>query len=114
MSIESDVFKARLLSMQAEIVGLSEMVEDSAKTVDLDQNRLGRLSRMDAMQGQAMAAAAASRQQGHLKSIKYALLRIKQGSFGDCLKCAKPIALGRLEADPTVSYCIKCAQSRES
>lgn len=113
MSIDLEFFKAQLLSMQAEILGMSDMIEGSAKTVELDQNRVGRLSRMDAMQGQAMAKASAERQQEKLKLINRALARVENGSFGRCLECDEFIAIPRLEIDPTASHCIECAQSLE-
>ena len=113
MSIDLEHFKDRLLAIQAEIMGLNEMTLGAAKTVELDQNRVGRLSRMDAMQGQAMARASADRQQQQLKSIKLALTRIEKGSFGRCLECDEAIATARLEVDPTNNYCIECAQSLE-
>ncbi len=113
MSIDLDHFKTRLLDIQAEIMGINDMIQGSAKTVELDQNRVGRLSRMDAMQGQAMAKASAERQQEKIKSISQALLRIKNGSFGYCLDCDELIAIPRLEIDPTVNYCIDCAQLLE-
>ena len=105
MSIDLEFFKAQLLSMQAEILGMSDMIEGSAKTVELDQNRVGRLSRMDAMQGQAMAKASAERQQEKLKLINRALARVENGSFGRCLECDEFIAIPRLEIDPTASHC---------
>ena len=113
MSIDLEFFKAQLLTMQAENLGMSDMIEGSAKTVELDQNRVGRLSRMDAMQGQAMAKASAERQQEKLKLINRALARVENGSFGRCLECDEFIAIPRLEIDPTASHCIECAQSLE-
>lgn len=114
MDFDLEQFKAQLLAMQAEIVGLKTMVQGAAKTVELDQNRIGRLSRIDAMQGQAMAQASADRQQHQLVLVNQALLRLEHGEFGLCLACDELIALARLELDPTVSHCIDCAQRLEA
>jgi len=114
MGIDSKKFKAQLLARQAELESLNALTQDAAKTVDLDQNRVGRLSRMDAMQGQAMAQANADRQQRQLRSIEQALSRIALGSYGRCKDCDELITIGRLEADPTVDYCIDCAQRLET
>ncbi len=111
--MDIDQFQARLKAMQAEIIGLNEMIKDTTAAVELDQNRVGRLSRMDAMQGQAMAKASTSRQKQQLRLINQALVRIEQGSFGYCLECDELIAIKRLEIDPAASYCIDCAQAFE-
>jgi DnaK suppressor protein len=77
--------------------------------VELDQTRQGRLSRMDALQGQAMAQETERRRQAELKRIEAALARIKSGDFGYCLSCDEEIAAKRLEFDPSVSLCVDCA-----
>ena len=47
-------FKKQLLSLRDELEHLSEVSKSSRKPVELDQTSVGRLSRMDAMQTQAM------------------------------------------------------------
>ncbi|NND82751.1 MAG: TraR/DksA family transcriptional regulator [Gammaproteobacteria bacterium] len=94
-------------------MGITDLVQDAAKTVELDQNRVGRLSRMDAMQGQAMAMASADRQSHQLKLIAAALQRIDDGDYGQCLECDEAIPSARLEADPVTEFCINCAAQRE-
>lgn len=92
---------------------LSKQVEGAAQTVELDQNRVGRLSRMDAMQGQALAKASADRQHAHRGEITRALARISDTSYGRCLECDEYITTARLEINPTVELCISCANQRE-
>ncbi len=43
-------------------------------------------------------------------SIKKALLKIKNGSYGKCEKCGKPIEIGRLLAMPIAQYCLSCSK----
>ena len=112
--IELAQFEERLLDLQDDIMGLAELVNDSARTVELDQNRVGRLSRMDAMQGQAMAQASAGRQAQQLGLICRALERIDNGCYGDCLECDQSIPTARLNVDPAAEYCISCAAARET
>lgn len=83
---------------------------DDQKTVTLDQQSVGRLSRMDAMQRQAMAQALARRRAGRRRRILAALRRIEEDEFGYCQDCGDDIASGRLELDPTVSLCLSCAK----
>ena len=88
---------------------LSERAKDSRAPVTLDQQSVGRLSRMDAMQQQSMELATEERRQQRLAALASALRRVKSGDYGYCLKCDDKIAAGRLAVDPTVTLCIDCA-----
>ncbi len=81
-------------------------------TVQLDQQSVGRVSRMDALQQQAMARAQNMRQQRELEDIRQALERLDRGDFGYCVQCEEPISFRRLKADPSVRLCIGCASGR--
>ena len=67
--IDLALFKKRLLQQQKELLDLEETGNDAAKTVELDQTRVGRLSRMDALQGQAMSLEMKRRRQIELQKI---------------------------------------------
>ena len=101
-------------SLRADTLRALGQLESSAQTVDLDQNRVGRLSRMDALQGQAIAKASSVRQNDLLKNIELSLLKLELGTYGRCIECDDWIALGRLQLDPVVEYCIQFAQQLES
>ena len=112
--IELTYFAERLLDEQEQIMGIADLINDASKPVRLDQNSVGRLSRMDAMQSQAMAQAGAERQHQRLLLIGQALQRIDDNNFGRCLECDEFIAVARLEIEPTTEHCIKCASTLES
>jgi DnaK suppressor protein len=82
---------------------------DNTQVVELDQSRLGRLSRMDALQSQQMGLETARRKQHQLQVIEGALLRINSDEYGECFVCGEDIALNRLRLDPTVTRCLNCA-----
>ncbi|MCA1799686.1 MAG: TraR/DksA family transcriptional regulator [Xanthomonadaceae bacterium] len=105
--------KDLLLGRRAELEALAATRQASGAPVELDQARTGRLSRMDEMQGQEMARAGQARAEIELRKITAALQRLDDGSFGDCVACDEPIAPARLQADPAVVLCIKCAEARE-
>jgi len=44
-----------------------------------------------------------------IASIKRALGRIEEGTYGECVRCGADIAPGRLEARPEAALCITCA-----
>jgi len=79
------------------------------KTVELDQTSVGRLSRMDALQGQAMAKATSARRAARRQRIAATFQRMDDGEFGYCADCGEEIAPGRLDLDPTAATCIGCA-----
>ncbi len=106
-------FKERLIQTQRELLKLEESGSDMAKTVELDQSRVGRLSRMDALQGQAMSLELRRRRQAELRRISKALRRMDDGEYGYCESCGLAIAVKRLEFDPAVDLCIDCARDLE-
>lgn len=108
-----DQARERLLELQAELARTAAASADSAAIVELDQSKVGRLSRMDALQAQAMAQAAGQRRDAILRRIAAALQRIDDGVYGTCTDCDEPIAVKRLEIDPAVDCCIDCASKRE-
>lgn len=112
--IKQTEMKSRLLALRSELELQSQSGAKSANIVELDQSRVGRLSRMDAMQAQAMAKASAERCQHRLRLVAAALQRIDDGEYGDCAACDQPINPKRLEVDPTVKLCIECASRAES
>lgn len=109
MTIDKARMKDKLLSLRAELEQVSESAEQSRASIELDQTKVGRLSRMDALQQQAMDQAIETRRRNELTRIKAALERLDDGEYGYCIKCGDEIAIERLEFDPTAPLCAKCA-----
>jgi DnaK suppressor protein len=103
----------RLLVRRRELQQLDSDSDQARNPVTLDQTSVGRLSRMDAMQGQAMAEATHQRRLAELRRIDAALRRLEHGDYGQCLACEEPIPEARLAFDPTATLCIACAEARE-
>ncbi len=82
---------------------------EAQSVVKLDQSAVGRLSRIDALQGQAMAKATGARRAQRRTRIAAAFIRMEEGEFGYCVACGEEIAPARLALDPTVPTCIGCA-----
>lgn len=106
-------FSKRLLERRMAIQAGSEARQQEGRPVELDPTRVGRLSRMDAMQQQAMAQATKQRLDMELNHIASALARIASGEYGYCTTCGDEIAKGRLLADLTTLTCIACATAAE-
>ena len=111
--IDTEKFKSLLEKRQQDLLSIVESNRRAAETVELDQTKVGRLSRMDSLQSQAMSVATQQRIDREIKNIQSALKRIESGHYGYCEECADEIAPARLEIDPAVELCIKCARALE-
>jgi DnaK suppressor protein len=80
---------------------------DDARPVDLELS-IGRLTRVDALQQQHMAAARRWRLETQLAQIQQALSKMLAGTYGECVRCGEPIGYARLKARPESPFCIRC------
>lgn len=106
-------FRLLLQNLRAELLDASETGQHAEEVVELDQARMGRLSRMDAMQAQAMSVETGQRRRQHIVKIDAALERLDRDEYGACLECGDAINPKRLEANPTATLCITCAAAQE-
>lgn len=104
---------ARLDELEAEARAYLDDSRSADEAVELDQTRQGRLSRMDAMQAQAMSRAARNRATQTLQRVAATRKRLDSLDFGYCLDCDEPIGNARLAHDPTTLRCLHCAAARE-
>ena len=111
MGIDTAKYKKRLLAEQQELQHLSDVEVETRAPVELDQTSVGRVSRIDAMQVHEMALETERRRQIQLERIAAALQRIAEGDYGYCLACDDTISEKRLQLDPAVPLCIKCAEN---
>ena len=107
---EIEQFRQQLLALRSTLQEMEEAYKKTGETVELDQTRVGRLSRMDAMQAQQMALESSRRRQHQLVKIEGALSRIKSGEYGYCFVCGEEIVAQRLVADPTSTRCMVCVE----
>ena len=104
--------RRQLEDRRAELEGLRESSAQARGAVQLDQQSVGRISRMDAMQVQEMAKAQEARRRRDLVRIEMAERRIETGEYGYCTLCGDDIPLKRLELDPATPTCVACANAR--
>ena len=102
----------KLIELQLEELAADNALGQSAqKTVELDQQSVGRLSRMDALQSQAMAQAQQRRRDAYKQALQAALRRLSGDEFGYCMECGDEIEEARLLANPVVLKCMSCLKS---
>lgn len=109
VQFDPSAIRDRLIARRRELLDLVDSSADSRRPVELDQTRVGRLSRMDALQNQAMSLEAERRRRLELQRIEASLKRIDEGDYGYCIACGEQIAVRRLELDPTLPTCVNCA-----
>ncbi len=107
-----DEARTALTQRLTELERLDALSEEGRAPVTLQQDSVGRLSRMDAMQQQAMAQAEERRRHAERSRITAALARLDEGEWGYCGNCGEEIASGRLRNDPSVVQCLECAAGR--
>lgn len=100
---------ALLLSKRGELIDASKLGAGGRGTVALDQQSVGRVSRVDALQQQAMSQAQERQRQHDLVRIEQALKRLEDGDYGYCVDCGEPIPTKRLDIDPATALCVSCA-----
>lgn len=108
--MDAKTAKQRLIAMLTELETLSAKAAENRKPIALDQTSVGRLSRMDSLQIQAMDNAAETGRRKQVLRIEAAMTRIKNDDFGYCVTCDDPIAKKRLHLDPSTPLCINCAR----
>jgi DnaK suppressor protein len=111
---DTETIRQALLARRDELRRLDESSAADSATVELDQQKVGRLSRMDALQAQEMALATKRRREVEFGRIDAALKRLDDDVYGDCLTCGREIGEKRLALDPATPTCIECARNTKS
>ena len=107
-------FETLILKRKQELISLLEKSTPSRDAIDLDQTKVGRLSRMDAMQIHEMKQETQRRMKGERQALDRALTRIEEGAYGECEECGDQINPMRLKIDLTAQFCIQCANRMEN
>jgi DnaK suppressor protein len=102
--------KKALLRLRDELQQQEAEFQKTNKPLELDQARLGRLSRMDAMQVQQMELETSRRRQRQLLKIDGALKRLEIGEYGFCFVCGDELDERRLKLEPTTTRCLSCVE----
>ena len=99
--------------IMSELKALEQNLNDSrdtSKVVELDQQLIGRLSRMDSIQNKEMSKANLGRHIERKSQLLRVLERIKEKDFGFCIDCDEEIDIRRLRVNPIVRKCFSCMQ----
>lgn len=87
---------------------------EASETVVLEQTKVGRLSRMDAMQQQEMHKASQEATRLRLSQIEHALVSLNDGNYGYCELCGEEISPERLAVRPESVMCVPCKEKADN
>ena len=106
-------FSNQLKNNQAELLTQLELSKENTGPVTLDQQSVGRVSRIDAIQQQQMSIASRDQSKLLLRQIEAALQRIEADVYGLCIQCDESIGFARLQAQPHTPNCLACQSALE-
>ena len=104
-----DEIKQKLLDEISKTEFLIKEYQEMTKPIAPDV-AIGRISRMDAINNKSVTEAALRQAEGKLRNLQRVSSKIDDKDFGICLKCHKPIPLGRILIRPESLYCVNCAK----
>jgi DnaK suppressor protein len=104
---DAEAARKRLEASLAELEGrLANLARDLSEPPNRDWDEFAIEQEDDeALEHQAILV------EKEIASVQRALGRIKDGSYGICVRCGEDIAPERLEARPEAALCIACARS---
>lgn len=73
------------------------------------ENAIGRISRMDAINNKSVIEAALRQAKEKLEKLKFVQTKLNDADFGICIKCKKPIPIGRILLMPQSRTCVTCS-----
>ncbi len=106
-------FENRLLSARESALAVLNEAARS-RPVEASGSTIGRLTRIDALQIEAMSQMNRHQLEIRLKQIEASLAALEAETYGICRNCKGPIAFARLDAVPEAPFCLTCQEGFES
>ncbi|RKY60855.1 MAG: RNA polymerase-binding protein DksA [Candidatus Latescibacterota bacterium] len=91
--------------------GLDNVQEDLKETSE--ETLIEEIDKAFSSEGRELLSSFIDRHTEGLEAVNQALERIKEGTYGICVRCGGEISEERLEAIPTASLCLSCQQALE-
>ncbi|MBT8316807.1 MAG: TraR/DksA family transcriptional regulator [Lutibacter sp.] len=107
--MDSDEIKQKLLEEISLTENTIKEYKELSKPIEPDC-AIGRVSRMDAINNKSVVEASLRQAESKLRNLQRVFSQLGSEEFGICLKCKKPIPIGRILIRPESLFCVNCAQ----
>lgn len=107
-----DTFRKRLESRQQELRRMVSRTQQDGRSADEDTAQ-DIADRAASSYTKEFLFSQSNNDRQLLQMVDGALVRIREGSFGECISCGKEINSKRLEAVPWTRHCIECQEKLE-
>jgi DnaK suppressor protein len=107
---QRDVIRDELLRSLTKLERSLKSSGEAARPRDLEQDTVGRLSRVEALQNAGFTQKLEAREKAQLEQILAALARLEDGTYGLCNGCGVLIPFERLMIFPETLACSTCAR----
>jgi DnaK suppressor protein len=107
-----DHFRKRLEERQQELRRMVTKTEQDGRSVDEDSAQ-DIADRAASSYTKEFLFSQSNNDRQILQMVDGALVRIREGNFGECISCGKEINAKRLEAVPWTRHCIECQEKLE-
>jgi DnaK suppressor protein len=108
-----DTFKKRLETRQQELRRTVNRTQADGRIADEDTAAADIADRAASSYNKEFLFTQSNSERQLLQMVDNALLRIREGSFGECVHCGNEINAKRLEAVPWARHCIECQEKLE-
>jgi DnaK suppressor protein len=105
-------YESRLIERRNQLLNMVERTEDYGREADreVSQDPADKASNSYTKE---LLFSQSTNERNTLRLIQEALLRIDEGSYGECINCGEEIGAKRLEAIPWAPHCIRCQELME-
>lgn len=111
--IQLSELEESLEALKRELEAFLASIRSGEAPVELDQSKMGRVSRVDAMQQREMQIANQRSAKVRIEQVQRALARVSESSYGECVRCEEWIDVRRLSARPETPFCFECQRASE-
>jgi len=107
-----DYFRKRLETRQQELRRTVTRTQQDGRSADEDSAQ-DIADRAASSYNKEFLFSQSNNERQLLQMVESALVRIRQGNFGECISCGREINPKRLEAVPWTRHCIECQEKLE-
>ncbi len=106
---EIETLRREVLRQLERLERSMRVTDEGLRPVELDPGAVGRLSRIDELQNQALTRNLREREQIQLGGLLRAFQRLEEGVYGLCIECGGEIPFDRLLVFPETATCVDCS-----